>query len=633
MNLVTETLRQLTDLTSTPDEQARLRCRLAKQLEELGNYEGACEALGEWWQRAGERPMLEGLEQRTAAEVLLRTGALTGWLGSVNQVEGAQETAKNLISEGMRIFEILQDEQKVAEAQTDLSLCYWREGALDEARVMLQEATSRLFDTDNEIRAVALLRRALVERSAKRFNDALRIHMEATPIFEKCSDHVLRAKFHNEFANVLNHLSAAEHREDYIDRALIEYTAASFQFEQAGHARYQAYVENNLGFLLSTAKKFTEAHEHLDRAQALFTTLKDTGQIAQVDDTRAKVLLAEGRVTEAEKFARSAVRVLEWGGEQSLLAESLTTHGTALARLGRCEQAREALLRAVEVAEQAGDVESAGQAALSLIEELGEHVPAEELTAVYGHAAELLSRSQNVATLKRLSTCARRVLFLAHGSPVPADWKGFSLKDAVRRYESHLIARALRDAGGLVSRAAQLLGFKHHHSLSSLIQNHHPGLLQARAPVVPRKRSLIYLRETRRATHYRAEKVVRPVSILYAEDNHVVADAVRETLEAEGWQVELCADGGSAMNRLAGGVRYDLLLLDNDLPGVTGLELAQYARNLPSYRGLPIVMLSAGDHRAEARRAGINEFLLKPEDVGLIIQTISRLLADRPDSE
>ncbi|HEX8163229.1 MAG TPA: response regulator [Pyrinomonadaceae bacterium] len=352
-----------------------------------------------------------------------------------------------------------------------------------------------------------------------------------------------------------------------------------------------------------------------------------------MDDTRAKVLLAEGRVTEAEKFARSAVRVLEWGGEQSLLAESLTTHGIALARLGRHEQAGAALRRAVEVAEQAGDVESAGQAALSLIEELGEHLPAEELTAAYGHAAELLSRSQNVATLKRLSTCARRVLFLAHGAPVPADWKGFSLKEAVRRYESHLIARALSDAGGLVSRAAQLLGFKHHHSLSSLIQNHHPGLLQARAPVVPRKRSLIYLRGPRRTTHYRAEEAVRPVSILYAEDNQVVADAVRETLEAEGWQVELCADGGSAMNRLACGARYDLLLLDNDLPGVSGLELAQYARNLPSHEGMPIVMLSASDHRAEARRAGIDAFLLKPEDAGLITQTISRLLADRPGSD
>jgi CheY-like chemotaxis protein/tetratricopeptide (TPR) repeat protein len=633
MSLVAETLRRLADPTLTPDEQAQLRCRLAKQLEESGNYEDAREALSEFWRRVGERPNLDELDQTTTAEVLLRTGVLTGWIGSVNQIEGAQETAKNLINESIRLFESLCAPEKVAEAQTDLAYCYWREGAFDDARVMLREALSHVRNTNTEVKAVALLRSAIVEMSARRFNDALHIHTEATPIFEKCNDHLLKAKFHNGFANVLNYLSAAEYREDYVDRALIEYTAASFHFEQAIHARYQASVENNLGFLFSTIGKFIEAHEHLDRAQALFTTLKDSVHLAQVDDTRARVLLAEGHVAEAEKLVRVAVRALERGGEQSLLAESLTTHGTALARLGRHEQARAALRRAVEVAERAGDLESAGQAALSLIEESGAHLPAEELTAAYERAAELLSRSQNVATLKRLSSCASRVLFLAHGSPAPADWKGFSLKDAVRRYESHLIARALSDAGGVVSRAARLLGFSHHHSLSSLLQTSHRELLGARAPIVPRKRSIIRLRAPGHTPHYRTQKASRPITILHAEDNKLVADAVKDTLEAEGWRVEVCGDGNSALNRLAGGVAYDLLLLDNELPGVSGLELARYARKLPSYQGTPIIMLSASDCQMEARRAGVNVFLLKPDDVSLIIETISRLLAEGLSSD
>jgi CheY-like chemotaxis protein len=633
MTLPIETHLHIVDSALSLNEQARQRCQLAKQLEELGNYEGAREALGALWRRVGERPVLDELDEHTAAEVLLRTGVLTGWIGSVNQIEGAQEIAKNLISESIRAFESLCLLDKVAEAQTDLAYCYWREGAFDEARVMLREALSNLRNTDNKVKTVALLRSAIVERSAKRFNDALRIHTEAAPTFEKCGDHLLKGKFHIGFANVLNYLSAAEHREDYIDRALIEYTAASFHFEQAGHTRYQAGVENNLGYLFAIVGKFAEAHEHLDRAQALFTTLKDNVHLAQVDDTRSKLLLAEGHVAKAEKLVRSAVQVLERGGEQSLLAESLMTHGMALARLGRHEQACASLRRAMEVAERAGDVESAGQAALSLIEESGEHLPAEELTEVYERAAEMLSRSQNVATLKRLATCARRVLFLAHGSPAPTDWDGFSFKDAVRRYERHLIARALGDAGGLVSRAAQMLGFKHHHSLSSLIQHHHPDLLQARAPVVPRKRSLIYLRAPRSTRHYRTEKLARPVSIFYAEDSRVVADAVKETLESEGWTVEVCSDGNTALNRIACEVRYDLLLLDNELPGASGLELARYARKLRSYRSTPIIMLSATDCRAEAQHADVDAFLLKPEGVSLVVETITRLLAEERGSE
>jgi two-component system chemotaxis response regulator CheY len=633
MNLAKDMFLQIADPTLTRNKQAQMRCQLAKRLEESGNYEGAREALSEVWQHISERPMLDGLDQTTAAEVLLRAGVLTGWIGSVNQIEGAQETAKNLIHESMRLFESLCIAEKVAETQTDLAYCYWREGAFDEARVMLREAFSNLGNTDSEVKAVALLRSAIVERSAKRFNDALRIHIEATPVFEKYGSHLLKAKFHHGFANVLNYLSAAEYREDYIDRALIEYTAASFHFEQAGLTRYQASVENNLGFLFSTVGRFTEAHEHLAHAQALFTTLKDSVHLAQVDDTRAKVLLAEGRVVEAEKFVASAVRILENGGEQSLLAESLTTHGIALARLGRHEEAGETLLRAVEVAEQAGDLESAGQAALCLLEESGEHLSAEELGDVYEHAAELLAGSQNVATLKRLAVCARRVLFLASASLVPPDWKGFSLKDAVQRYESRVIARALKDAGGLVSRAAQLLGFKHHHSLTSLMQNRHHDLLQARKPIVPRKRSLIYLRAPRYAPGYRTEKATRPVSILHAEDSRLVAEAVRNTLEAEGWTVETCGDGNAALNKMTGEARYDLLLFDNGLPHMSGIELARYARKLPRYRQTPIIMLSATDCRAEAREAGINAFLLKPDGVALLVQTITRLLSHsrRPD--
>ena len=140
MDLAKDLFHQLNDLTLTHNERAQRRCQLAKHLEKLGKYEGAREAMGELWQRIGERPALEGLDQRTAAEVLLRVGTLTGWIGSVKQIEGAQELAKNLISESMRIFETLQEKEKVAEARTELGCCYWREGSLDEARVMLQEA-------------------------------------------------------------------------------------------------------------------------------------------------------------------------------------------------------------------------------------------------------------------------------------------------------------------------------------------------------------------------------------------------------------------------------------------------------------------------------------------------------------
>jgi CheY-like chemotaxis protein len=629
MTLAKDLLNKIADPAITHDERVRQRCELAKQLELLGNYEGAHEAMGEIWQAISERPVLEGLELSTVAEVLLRAGVVTGWIGSVKQIDGAQEKAKDLINESLRIFEALQDAEKMAEAQTEIACCYWREGALDESRIRLQEAFSLINNTDSEVKAVILLSRALVDISAKRYNDALRTYIEAAPTFENCKKHILRAKFHSGLASVLNYLIAAEYREDYVDRALMEYTAASVLFEQVGHSRYQACVENNLGFLYGTIGRFAEAHEHLDRAQALFTSLKDSVHLAQVDEARAKVLLAQRREAEAEKFVRSAARVLERGGEQSLYAEALTTHGIALARLGRPQIAYEVLGRAVEVAEQAGDGESAGQAAMTIIEECGSHLSGSELSEIYVRADELLGKSQNMATLKRLGACARRVLFLTHASASPHDWTGFSFRDAVRSYESHLIERALRDAEGMVSRAAQLLGLKHHQSLVSLIKNRHQHLLHVRTPIVPRKRSIIRALDPCRGQDYVEEKAVRSVVILHVEDNRQLAGAVKETLEEEGWTVETSADGVEALHQLAGETHYDVLLFDNELPGASGIELVRRARGLSHRRQTPIIMFSASDCEASARRAGVDAFLRKPQDIARLVETVARLLGEK----
>src|SRR5690349_19777239 len=86
MKSSTQLLHRIADPSLTPNERARLRCQLASQLEETGKYEAASEALGELWSGVGHRPVLDDLEQATAAEVLLRAGVLTGWIGSSCQI-------------------------------------------------------------------------------------------------------------------------------------------------------------------------------------------------------------------------------------------------------------------------------------------------------------------------------------------------------------------------------------------------------------------------------------------------------------------------------------------------------------------------------------------------------------------
>lgn len=508
---------QQNDTTSSLSERAQLLCARAKELEEAGEFEDARGAISEFWQRVGERPQVEGLDEIARAEVLLRAGALSGWIGSARQISGAQEIAKDLVSESAGAFEKLGLIERVAEARIDLAICYWREGAFDEARITLDDALLRLGDLDSEQRLRALLNKAIVESISNRGREALRLHREAAPLFEASRNHALKGKFHNVYALVLKNLGLAEHRDDYIDLALIEFSAASFHFEQASHKRFQGVVENNLGFLFVHLGRFQDAHEHLSRARAVAVALKDQGLVAQFDDTRARAFIAQGQFAKAKAIARSSVKALEEGDQLSMLAEALTTHGTALARLGHFSKARATLEKAIRTAHNAGDPESGGVAALSMAEELANHLPFTELLAYYRMAESELVSSRNPEILNRLGKCSKlllstqslpasedvsRVASRSNGSGPshsqlsseqanpPTFSLEASLEEQVLRYEGELIKRALQASDGSVTRAARLLGVTHQ-GLAFILNGRQKNLLSSRKPAKPRRRSII----------------------------------------------------------------------------------------------------------------------------------------------
>lgn len=638
MNLQSQ-IRSLQERTRglTLVDKAKNCCALAKQLEKAGEYEVACEALQEFWPERIGFPKVEGLDEATKAAVLLRAGALAGWLGSADQAEGQQETAKNLITRSVEIFEKLEQPQQVAEARGDLALCYWREGAYDEARIQLETALSNVTDEDNDLKSVLLIRKGMIEIAARRLTEALQIFNETAPLLEESTDHALKGTFHNQLAVLCKKLSTAE-RDDYADRALIEYAAASFHFEEAGHTRFSGCIENNLASLYLVIGRYQEAHEHLDRARDLFIEIGDDAHLAQANDTRARTMLAEGRLTEAERFARSSVKALEKGGEHALLAEALTTCGIVKARLANYARAKVLLEDAIRIAETAGDLEGAGRAKLSIIEELREQIPATQLASIFESAADLLQGSQDPSAARRLISCARKVIdSLAAAVPEQNSdakkhsWESFSFKKEILRIEAAVIERALRDAGGSVTRAARLLGFSHHQSLIHLINSRHKGLAQTRSAVRKRRQHLFSKprKVKRKFIRSSPERASSQISILHVEDNQQVAKLIADMFAEEQWIAELCADGYSALDKLTGKKHYDLLLVDNEIPGLSGLELVQRAKTISHRRRTPIIMLSGDDIEKEAWRAGIDAFLRKPEGINKLSATIARVLEER----
>jgi tetratricopeptide (TPR) repeat protein len=489
MTLADERLKELDNPSLTDNERTLIRCQVAADLIHKGQYEAAREALGGLWLGVGQRPPLGSLTPTVAAEVLLSCGTLTRLLGNVRNVAGAQEWAKDMLSEAARTFRAQGITAKASGTQYELAMCYWWLGQHDEARVVLREALKPLTDADIELKAKILIRRTIVEIWDNKYYDALNILKEAEPVFESAND-ALKGRWHGQKGLVLRRLATAEGQPDYFDRAIIEYTAAIYHYEQARHERYCGINLNNIAFLLYKLSRYRDAHEHLDRAQLIFTKLKDPGILAQVDETRARVLVAEKKYRAADRIIASVIKVFEKGGESALLTDALTLQGVIWARLGGFDSSINILRHAIKVGHDSGSLVSAGHAALTLIEEHGAtwRLPEPELLRVYHRANVLLKGTQDAEDKERLLACAQIVIKRLSGMQLHD--RNFTLHGAVHELEARLIEQALELEGGNITRTAERLGLKRQ-TLSQMLQARHKKLFGKRTPPEKRLKSII----------------------------------------------------------------------------------------------------------------------------------------------
>lgn len=473
------------------NEEALRGCQAALDRKDREDYAGAQNAMRDVWQGIGQRPEVEGLHSSVAAEVLMCAGILTSWIGSKNQINDAQETAKNLITESATYFESIGDVMKIAAARTEIAYCYWREGGLNEARVMLREALKKLT-TEGTTRARALLKLTTVECSATRYDEALGILTDNASLFQKVTNHTVKGAYHGEYAIILRNLAKSQKKDEYLKRAISEFQKADQEFKLARNHVFRADVKNNVGLLLGNLSRFKEAHRYLNEARRLTVSFKDKARTAQIDESQAQVFIAGGKLKDAEAVARKAVAALEKSGHRCMMAEALITQAVALARAGRAERAQFIFQQAIQTALQVNALNLAGLATLTLIEEVDQLAPA-TLQAAYQQAREWLVDSKSQDVLRRLNKAANQVV-VNLGGEFSADeaneilfTKPCDLQDRMLKYENTLIKQALAQANGSVTHAASLLGVSYQ-ALCYMIETRHRNLLKERTPVRRRVR-------------------------------------------------------------------------------------------------------------------------------------------------
>jgi hypothetical protein len=112
--------------------------------------------------------------------------------------------------------------------------------------------------------------------------------------------------------------------------------------------------------------------------------------------------------------------------------------------------------------------------------------------------------------------------------------------------------------------------------------------------------------------------------ILLAEDEAVNREVTSSLLSDAGQVIDLAEDGIRAVE-LASKTRYDLILMDMQMPGMDGLEATRRIRAEGLCADVPIVALTANafsEDKAQCLAAGMNDFLSKPVDPGLLFGTV-----------
>ena len=117
--------------------------------------------------------------------------------------------------------------------------------------------------------------------------------------------------------------------------------------------------------------------------------------------------------------------------------------------------------------------------------------------------------------------------------------------------------------------------------------------------------------------------------VLLIEDEPNIIEAIRFILSRDGWQVDIHANGETAVDAVRAR-RPDVLVLDVMLPGRSGYDILVDLRADPDTKDLPVLMLTARGQKSDremATRAGANRFMTKPfsnEDVLSAVRDLAR---------
>ncbi len=121
-----------------------------------------------------------------------------------------------------------------------------------------------------------------------------------------------------------------------------------------------------------------------------------------------------------------------------------------------------------------------------------------------------------------------------------------------------------------------------------------------------------------------------PKTVLIVEDNELNMKLFQDLLEAHGFETLLTRDGKQAL-KMAQEHRPDLIIMDIQLPEISGLEVTKLIKQNDALKHIPIIAVTAfamkGDEE-RIRQGGCEGYLSKPISVATFIETVKNFVGE-----
>ncbi|MEH6758446.1 MAG: response regulator [Parasphingorhabdus sp.] len=116
--------------------------------------------------------------------------------------------------------------------------------------------------------------------------------------------------------------------------------------------------------------------------------------------------------------------------------------------------------------------------------------------------------------------------------------------------------------------------------------------------------------------------------ILIADDDALIGEVVSHILKERGHEVVVADDGAEALEMILLD-RPDIIILDNLMPGLKGIEVFTRLQNRTTTATIPVIMLTAQtgrNHMVEAYDAGVTDYMTKPFEPACLADRISDIV-------